>query len=439
MARSGTVRTRLTHSIEVSNYGELIAESLTEALIARRSLSSELRLPFVRTVENACLLHDIGNPPFGHMGEHAIGQWFSEEKRKSLREHSSELDRLGPEAERHLAPYAKFDGNPQGFRVITRLHWFTDELGMNLTCSLLAAYLKYLGAVADPTRRLYKKVGYFPTEEATVKDVWHVLGLLTDENGLPTQRHPLTYVMEAADDIAFCLSDIEDALEKGVVTEREFISWVQEKGGSDHLKAALRDADEIRAAPKADGRSLTENGTYHQFRLRLSRSLVECAVAAYVANEETILTATMEKSLLAVKSPASYEDAKKSLDLLTEFCWRNVYTSREAIETELGGLNAIKGLLNGYEPLMVLPRAKFDRLSKEDNRDRLKEDPILSLLICLLPKKHVEVYKRCTFLKPELEPIYRIQLVVDYVSGMTDSHVLKMYNILNGTQPFTIE
>src|SRR5438445_1834210 len=78
MARSGTVRTRLTHSIEVSNYGELIAESLTEALIARHSLSSDLRLPFVRTVENACLLHDIGNPPFGHMGEHAIGQWFGE-------------------------------------------------------------------------------------------------------------------------------------------------------------------------------------------------------------------------------------------------------------------------------------------------------------------------------------------------------------------------
>src|SRR5713101_8353436 len=96
---------------------------------------------------------------------------------------------------------------------------------MNLTCSLLASYLKYLGQRPDRNHKFRKKIGYFPSEEEVVKDVWKKLGLLTDPEGFPMQRHPLTFLMEAADDIAFCLSDIEDALEKRVVPENEFIEW----------------------------------------------------------------------------------------------------------------------------------------------------------------------------------------------------------------------
>src|SRR5712691_4205688 len=130
MARSGAVRTRLTHSIEVSNYGALIAESLARDLINKRSLPQDLRFPFVKTVENACLLHDIGNPPFGHMGEYAIQTWFTERK-PILLEKWVKFGKLdGDTFERHLDSYSEFDGNPHGFRIITGLQWFHDKNGM---------------------------------------------------------------------------------------------------------------------------------------------------------------------------------------------------------------------------------------------------------------------------------------------------------------------
>ena len=229
MARTGAVRTRLTHSIEVSNYGSQIAETLAQRLIARGSLPPDLRFAFVKTVENSCLLHDIGNPPFGHMGEYAIQRWFVKNEEQLVKSWLC-LDRFSSEvANQHLKAYQRFDGNPQGFRIATRLQWLYDEFGMNLTRSLLAAYIKYLGDVPDPTSRFRKKIGYFPTETEVVRNVWKTLGLLTNDKGLPIQRHPLAFLMEAADDIAFCLSDIEDALEKKVVTENEFISWMRSK------------------------------------------------------------------------------------------------------------------------------------------------------------------------------------------------------------------
>jgi dGTPase len=430
MARSGTVRTRLTHSIEVSNYGELIAEMLANELILDGSLAPDLRFSFVKTVENACLLHDIGNPPFGHMGEYAIQQWFRRNK-NALKKRWVGFNRMtGSVAKHHLDAYSNFDGNPHGFRIITRLQWLSDEFGMNLTCSLLGSYLKYLGEKPN-NQKFHKKIGYFPTERDVVKLVWRKLGLLVGNDGLPSQRHPLVFLMEASDDIAFCLSDIEDALEKKVITEDEVISWMESAKSGDLLAEALKQAKEIEI--KRPG-SLAKYGRYHLFRLELSRYLVRCAVDAYKQNEEKILTGSMKESLLGTNA-----EATRLLELLKEFCSMKVYTSREAIDTELAGLRAITGLLDAYRPLMLLTTEEFRSLRKKDNKG-LKKYPILSLLYSLLPAKHRLAYD--WFCEPPnglLEPIYRTQLVVDYVSGMTDGYVLKIFNMINGTQHFDIE
>jgi|SRR5712664_107596 len=424
MARSGAVRTRLTHSLEVGNYGELIAETLARRLVDRGSLPANLRFSFVQTVENACLLHDIGNPPFGHMGEYAIREWFKVNK-KPLIDRWVSLNKLtGDEAERHLEAYANFDGNPHGFRIITRLQWLSDEYGMNLTCSLLAAYLKYLGTQPEKEKRFRKKIGYFRSEEEVVKSVWQRLALRTDDNGLPAQRHPLTFVMEAADDIAYCLSDIEDAIEKHVVTEGKFLTWIRSK----RVKLGKR----VRDIKKH--KYLMENGAYHFFRLGLSRDLVKRAVNAYLLNEDQILDGSMDKSLFGTDS-----EATRWLDLLKEFSSINVYTSREAIDTELVGLNAITGLLDQFRPILLLTTKEFNKLSSTNNKDRLSNYPILSLLFCLLPKKHWLAYRWYRDKIPKLEPVFRTQLVVDYVAGMTDSHVLKIFNMLSGTQQFGLE
>ena len=435
MARSGDVRTRLTHCIEVGNYGELIAETLARSLVASGSLAPDLRSCFVQTVENACLLHDIGNPPFGHMGEYAIQQWFIQNKEKFVKHCTSLKSLTQTEAERHLDAYCKFDGNPQGFRIATRLQWLNDEFGMNLTCSLLASYLKYLGESPDSKKKFRKKVGYFPTEESVIKDVWRRLGLLTDARGLPLQRHPLAFLMEAADDIAFCLSDIEDALEKSVINEEEYIEWIR-KRNVPQLERAVARAKEINeeASWNPQKQRLVKNGTYHLFRLMLSNDLVKWAVEAYLKYEDRILAGTMEASLLGTNL-----EATRVLGLQKEFCAMRVYTSREAISTELGGLTAITQLLDAYKHIILLSTQEFDRLSDKSSVDRLKDYPIDSLLFTLLPQKHRRVYAWCREKEPKLEPIFRIQLIVDYVSGMTDSHVLKIFNMINGTQQFGIE
>jgi dGTPase len=423
MARSGAVRTRLTHSLEVANYGELIADPLARKLVTNGSLPATLRLAFVQMVENSCLLHDIGNPPFGHMGEYAIQQWFTEKKPELVSSWVALGKLTREEAESHLDPYTHFDGNPHGFRIITRLQWLNDEYGMNLTCSLLASYLKYLGTQPE-SGRFRKKTGYFSSEEGVVKSVWKKLGLRTDTEGLPDQRHPLTFVMEAADDIAFCLSDIEDALEKRVVTEAEFIAWMKTKN--------YRLENLISEATKQS--NLVRNGTYHLFRLERSKELVESAVNAYLQYEDKILHGLMEKSLLSVDP-----EAKRLLELLKEFCVRHVYTSREAIDTELVGLNAITGVLNAYFPVMCMTTEQFKEISNIDNKDRLSNFPIPSLLYSLLPEKHRLAYKWYKEQNPRFEPVYRAQLVVDYVAGMTDSHVLKIFNMINGSQQFGLE
>lgn len=437
MARSGEVRTRLTHSIEVGNYGELIAEKLASRLIGSGSLKAELRSAFVQIVENACLMHDIGNPPFGHMGEYAIQQWFKKDggnRGKLIKAWVGNKELTEGDAERHLDAYAKFDGNPQGFRIITRLQWLHDEHGLNLTCSLLASYLKYLGEKPVSGSPFRKKIGYFPSEEPVVKNVWKELGLRTDPKGLPLQRHPLTFVMEAADDIAYCLSDIEDALEKSVVTEDQFISWMKEKK-SDFLTQAQQEVEKVKAESKAGEKALvTRNDTYHFFRLKLSQFLVNRAVEAYVLNEDRILSGSMDKPLLG-----SDPEATSLLKLQREFCSRFVYTSREAINTELGGLRAISSLLDAYRPIMLLTTKRFDDLCNEENEDRLREYPIDALLFSLLPKKHKNVYQSQRAMILKLEPVFRMQLILDYISGMTDSHALKIFNMINGTQQFGIE
>lgn len=435
MARTGTVRTRLTHSLESGNYGELIGETLARKLFDLGSLPADLRFSFVQTVENACLLHDIGNPPFGHMGEYAIRDWFHKNK--------EDLDascRNVPRKDVHLNAYAQFDGNPHGFRITTRLQWLNDEYGMNLTSTLLAASLKYLGGNGS---KFTKKIGYFPSEEEVVKKVWNIVGLATDEEGLPVQRHPLSFVMEAADDIAYCLSDIEDAIERRVVSEAQFFGWMRaRKVRPDELIQRQQKGKRTSKSQKGSCNTLMSNSDYHFFRLSLSNDLVQRAVDAYVRNEDRILDKSvehgMDKSLFATDP-----EAMKWLELLKEFSSSKVYRSREAIETELAGLNAITGFLDAYKEIMILSTEEYQMLSPrrrtDPKPDREFRYPILSLLYSLLPPKHCLAYECATEQNSSLEPVYRIQLVVDYLAGMTDSHVLKIYNMINGSQQFGIE
>ena len=296
LERNAAVRTRLTHSLEVSMYGQFIAERTFELLLARGRIPRDLRLAFVQTVQNACLLHDIGNPPFGHLGEFAIRDWFAKNG-DELAAHWVASGMKTKAATAYMAGFLNFDGNPQGLRIVTRLMWLNDQWGLNLTCTLLGSTLKYLGTAPDPDRPFRKKAGFFEAERGRVRSAWSTLGLRTDRKGDPVQRHPLVFLMEAADDIAYCLSDIEDALEKKVCTQAEFF------GEIDAIRTSLS-ADARRAARKAQAtirsgvRNEASNAAFIEFSRAVTRQLTELAAKSFERNENEILDGSYANALL---------------------------------------------------------------------------------------------------------------------------------------------
>lgn len=231
---NAAVRTRLTHSLEVAHTGRYLAQGILYRLRQAAGLDytnswlSEHEQVFTDIVEAACLIHDIGNPPFGHFGEAAIRDWFSDSGRKKFRDYARSNKIEEKTVERYLAreylDFLTFDGNPQGLRLITKLQGDDGTTGLNLTFALLMAYLKY-NCLPDKSKLAnahgtWEKPGFFFTEADIIRDVATQLGMRSES------RHPLSYVMEAADDICFCMSDIEDGIEKRIVSIDEVFEKV---------------------------------------------------------------------------------------------------------------------------------------------------------------------------------------------------------------------
>jgi dGTPase len=415
LERNAAVRTRLTHTLEVAMFGELVAGAVFSLLSKKNLISANLRFPFIQTVENACLLHDIGNPPFGHLGEFAIRDWF-DKKRSSVLE--AWIKCMPEDTAKHLyEAFLNFDGNAQGFRIVTRLMWVRDQWGLNLTCTLLASILKYLASTPMAAKPFAKKTGFFEAESELVRDVWKNLGLKFS-NDLPAQRHPFTFIMEAADDIAYGLSDIEDALEKGIFTEKHLF---------DNLSPRLLSfAPDLGVA--SSSQNWARNSGFIIFRTKLNRFLVERAAILFDDNCDGIWEGSLHKPLLDLD-----DDASKFLDELKGFSKDYIFNSREAIEIELSGFRIIQDILSGFERLLLLSSDDFASLSPDATRTfRYGEKALERRLYAFLPNKYIIGYKFLSANKPLLEPVYRTHLILDYLSGMTDSHAVKIYNMLSG-------
>ena len=210
LAEGGRVRSRLTHSIEVASVGRSLGGAAAHALSTRRGLTLSQQHAMAHIVHAACLAHDIGNPPFGHGGEDAIEAWFE----------------ARPEVTRRLSPaqaadLCSFDGNAQGFRILTALENYRFDGGLRLTHATLGALMKYpVRAVdVDPSGHVLarKKPGFFSAEQDYARELREALGLA------PGQRHPLVYLTEAADDICYAIVDLEDGYEAGLLPYPEAV------------------------------------------------------------------------------------------------------------------------------------------------------------------------------------------------------------------------
>jgi len=413
LEQNAAVRSRLTHSLEVATIARQIAQKI---VLKVNSLNPEQKDAFINIIESACLLHDIGNPPFGHFGEAAISNWFTEKGKTEFAHHRKEKPDWYEDLE-------KFEGNAQGLRIITKLQ-SEDQFGLNLTCSTIAAYLKYTYPEHKRKEALARKMpfskknGFFLTEQPQVLKTWDILGLEHH------RRHPLTFVMEAADDIAYCLSDIEDGIEKNIISFQELIEHIQ-KNVNSLCETHRTFWEQVKKHANKDSLPTSQFIALRTFLINKSTST---AADHYAANEADILDGSFSESLLD-KSSSEYA----ILEIIREFVSKNVYTAREAEMLELAGNSAISGILEKLKPILDLPKDSFDALLNEDN----KQIKNLGLhtekrLLHLIPTQCKKCYRSQTLASPHLEWFNRAHLVIDYISGMTDDYALDIYQKLAG-------
>ena len=405
---NAAIRTRLTHSLEVAHVGKYLASSVIESLekkgdIKEFGLDGRYGIAFVAFVETACLLHDIGNPPFGHFGEMTIARWFSQQESKFASRTNCFDD------------FLKFDGNPQGFRIATRLSGADSKTGLNLTFVQLASMLKYVGLPhhVDEISSL-KKPGAFRTERQLLEAVCEQFKL---KKG---RKFPLAYLMEAADDISYCLSDIEDGFEKGLLGHEEAIDGILE---------ACNDCTEAQdylmdAAERA--RDQTSTPIHIAFRSDIIRHLVSKATEAFIDKHEEIIRGSLSE-LIEQESAHG-----KMLNAIKEYSRHKIYNHRVPQGVELTSFAVITGLLDSFLPLLEIDRADLRTLLTSAKQPR--EFPVEFRLLRMLAKRHVEVYKQLTRpdLSDEEEWGLRCHMIVDYISGMTDRFAFTTYQRLSG-------
>lgn len=441
MEPNAAVRSRLTHSLEVSQIGRFIADEICLALNRRKKgtkLSELEQGAFVNFVETACLMHDIGNPPFGHFGEAAIQEWFRQNGSSCLLE-SMGLDNT-PDSlptpyknrmQATLADFIEFDGNPQGLRIVSRLQWNKDEFGLNLTSTSIAAFLKYVRCAGEPADEtgFRKKAGHFTTEKDIVEQVWG------NFNYTKPQRFPLAYVMEAADDIAYCISDLEDSFEKGIVDAREAFTFIRQAYKKRAFNPDAPCHKEIESALTAtvNGKLDGEEFTFIDFRSRVNTAIVRYAADKFVKSESQIARGNFPTLLPPTEPPGFF------LDLLKTYCRQHVYTHASVQRVELAGYNAISGLLEQFRPLLSASRSRFKECLVGKNKDKEGRRILLEpKLLKLFPERYRKVYSSLTANYDNgeadnfLEWNARAHLVTDFIAGMTDDFAMKTYRTLVG-------
>lgn len=453
---NSAVRSRLTHSIEVSHIGRYIVAAICDKLSKSENVECKdywmkNHLPIANMVEISCLAHDIGNPPFGHFGEAAIKEWAkSEEIKKSVYKALGENESEGTRnIDIIINDFVMFDGNPQGFRILTKLQGDDGLNGLNLTYSQLASFLKYVYCPADrpvndtESYPFSKKNGFFDTEKEVVYKAWDSLGMPYNK------RHPLSFLMEASDDISYCISDIEDGIEKKIINKEDFFKFVISRIES--LKSDFKDNEEQCEkfiAILQESNTDIPTSTFLYFKTSLSNFLVSEVANKFIENYDSYMSLSINHTLIC---KGTFEHGL--LKILKDFTSQYLFTSYEAEKMELSGFSIIKGILDEYLKILSLPKDKFIALVKKDS-DLINENHlhIERRLYNRLPEKHINAYKTAVAgisLKDKnwTEDIFsekyndisldkelnlRIHLIVDFVSGMTDQYSMDIYHLLKG-------
>ena len=396
------IHSRLTHSLEVQSIAQSLGMNLIKRGLFKNTGISDYELirviPIILSSVSFC--HDIGNPPFGHFGEKVIANYFNDYFLNNTTDltNDEKLD------------FTKFDGNAQGFRVITKLQVLQDTAGLNLTAGTLASFLKYpvfsSELQEDSSKKYLTKIGVFQSEKEH-------LSFIRETTKLINVRHPLVYLMEAADNICYFSMDIEDGFNKKYYTFEFLLNYLKTHGNTD-VRKFLKETDlKIKKRLKSDIN--IETTKMVNFRIYLIQHLVAKTVKVFEKNYKSILSGEYYSELI-------FDDKEGNIaEVLQQFQIENIFCKREIEKLELTGESVIKGLFNHF----VNDLLKF-KVRKGNERAK----KLLSLIsgslqtIIILETGEKDFWKWNDY--------YKLRLIVDFVSGMTDNFALKLYQELQG-------
>ncbi len=390
LSQTGFVHTRLTHSLEVSVAARSLGRMAGQQLLKKYPRLVDLGYKFQdfgAITAAAALAHDIGNPPFGHSGEKAIGSYFSSVRGSSL------MSTLSRKQQQDLLT---FEGNANGYRLLNLDRPGTPG-GLRLSYATLGAFMKYPkeSLPVKPVNHIsQKKFGYFQTEKDHFEDVAFELGLSNTTNkDYPYHRHPLAFLVEAADDICYTIIDFEDGINLG---------WISEDYALEQLINLVR--DNMRRETYTQLSTTAERLSY--LRSLAINTLINDCVELFMKNEDAILQGTFEKALMDVSR------FKPQVDDILGITIDKVYRSNEVMNKEIGGYKVIQDILH------VIVAACLNDLEGEAT-------PYDKLILRSCPELHLDS-----------NSIYgRLLDCCCYVASLTDSKSLKLFEIINGHVP----
>ena len=379
------VHNRLTHSLEVSCVGRSLGSSVSLQLLSKHpELSDSYISEIPSIVSAACLAHDLGNPPFGHSGEKAISTYFSEGKGLALK------SRLSPMEWDDLT---HFEGNANAFRILTHQFLGRRKGGFVMTYSTLASIVKY--PFSSQLAGNKSKFGFFITEENDYIQIANELGIkCLSETNAPTKyaRHPLVYLVEAADDICYQMMDIEDAHKLKLLTTKE----------AKELYELFLDEEKMGRAKKIYEFVSDSNEQIAYLRATVIGILVQECTHVFIENEESILEGNFNGSLIKHIS----QPLKEAYEKCSEIAVNKIYKSRDVVDIELAGFHVISTLLELMIDAVQSPEKAYSQL--------------------LINR----VSSQYDINSPTLYG--KIQAVLDYISGMTDVYALDLYRKIKG-------
>ncbi len=390
LAESDYVRTRLTHSMEAASVGRSLGANAGQVIIDRHLKDGDYSpADFGHILSAACMAHDIGNPPFGHFGEEIIRHWFktgggAEERANGL-------------TEAQISDFEMFEGNAQGFRILTKLQNWRNAGGLRLSYATLGTFMKYprTSDIRDvnPKDSGGKKFGIMQSERDSFREIAAELGLLQNGDQDYWCRHPLAYLVEAADDICYSVVDIEDGYKLGRLAFKE----------TEDLMLRL-----LEGPPKR----------YHEISDNSERiSYLRAKCIGRLIGEVSDIFKDCEAEILAGKFSGDLLHQSRHAGIFREIealCDREIYHHRERIQAELSGAEILTTLLDAFYSANL----EWERFQQ----DGTELSPRSSVLMYLFPGGEISKRSRYDWL---LE-------VTDFVSGMTDSFALRQFNEITG-------